>query len=80
MLQGGGFVAAGEGELGEFQVGVRALQDVAAALGDEQRLLGQPLGLVRRAGGGAQPRQVNEDVGFVSTMLMRRQRSSASCR
>ena len=62
-------------------MGVRALQDVFAPLGDDPRLLGQPLGLVRRARGGAEPRQVDEDVGFgTSTELMRRQRSSASCR
>ena len=64
VLAGGGLVAAGQREAGEFQVGVRALQDVAAALGDAPRLLGQPLALVRRARGGAEPRQVNEDVGF----------------
>ena len=64
VLERSGFVAAGEGEFGEFKVGVRALQDVAAALGEDQRLLGQPRSLFRRAGGGAQPRQVNEDVGF----------------
>jgi len=69
MPPGGGLVAAGEGELGEFQVGIRALQRVAAALGDEQRLLGQPPGLLRRARGGAQPRQVNEDVGFVLSVV-----------
>jgi hypothetical protein len=31
-----GYVVAGEDELGEFQVGVRALQDVTVALGDDQ--------------------------------------------
>ena len=64
VLLGASLVAAGQREAGKLQVGVGALQDVAAALGDEQRLLGQPLGLVRRAGGGAEPRQVDEDVGF----------------
>ena len=64
VIASGGLVAAGEGELGELEVGVRALQDVAAALGDDDRLFGQPLGLVRRAGGGAQPCEVNENVGF----------------
>jgi len=57
-------VAAGERALGELEVGIPALQDVAAPLGDDERLLGQPLRLVRRAGGGAQPCQVDEYVGF----------------
>jgi hypothetical protein len=37
---------------------------IAAVLGDQERLLGEPLGLVRRAGRGAEPRQVNDDVGL----------------
>ena len=51
VLASGELVASGQREAGEFQVGVRALQDVAAALGDAPRLLGQPLRLVRRARG-----------------------------
>ncbi len=44
---------------------VRALQDVFAPLGDDPRLVSQPLRIVRRACGGAEPRQVDEDVGFL---------------
>src|SRR6185295_8213597 len=47
-------VAAGQREAGKVEVGVGTLEDVAAAFGDEQRFLGQPLGFVRGAGGGSE--------------------------
>ena len=56
---------AGHGEAGEFQMGVSALQHVTAALGDQPRLFGQTLGFFALADGGAEPRQVNQDVSFV---------------
>ena len=62
VFLGGRLVAPGQREPSEFQVGVRALQDVFAPLGDDPRLVGQPLGLVRRARGGPEPRQVDEDL------------------
>jgi hypothetical protein len=46
----GGLVAAGEREFRELEVGIRAVQDGASALGDAERFLSQPLRLVRRAG------------------------------
>jgi len=64
MVACGGWVVAGLGQLRQHQMGVSPLQDVAAAVGDRQRLGSQPLGLVRRPRRHAQPGQVDEDVGF----------------
>ena len=63
VLAGERLVATGHGKFGEFEVGIGALQDVAAALGDHPRLFGESLGFVRGAGCGAQSRKVDEDVG-----------------
>lgn len=64
IAAGGGESAAGQGQLGQLQVGIRRLQHIATALGNGQRLSGQALRLGVITLVAAQPRQVDQDVGF----------------
>ena len=56
VMARGGLVVAGEREFGELEVGIGALQDVAAALRDDESLFSQLLCFIRMAGRRGQAR------------------------